>query len=207
MNWLVIVATSLLCLWSCSCFSGESVEFILCRTGCYKKSRKTYQSAAKVVSPRSPHTLQERTTLNPAQPYKQAYITRDGTENGRIVECSRGSPDINKKPHIFFYFRLSKIMVIGAYSGCWHRAKWLLTLLRRCVSLFLFRRCNVLLAAGWLRGQRALHYLRLLCLLAATWESLIRQKCPVTTFTPCTFALLLSGWFGGLCVCLERVAL
>lgn len=146
-------------------------------------------------------TLEERTTLNPAQPYKQAYITRDGTENGRIVECSRGSPDINKKPHIFFYFRLSKIMVIGAYSGCWHRAKWLLTLLRPCVSLFLFRRCNVLLAAGWLRGQRALHYLRLLCLLAATWESLIRQKCPVTTFTPCTFALLLSGWFGGLCVC------
>lgn len=81
-------------------------------------------------------TLQERrTTLNPALPYKQAYITRDGTENGRIVECSRGSPDINKKPHIFFYFRLSKIMVIGAYSGCWHRAKWLLTLLRPCVSL------------------------------------------------------------------------
>lgn len=152
-------------------------------------------------------TLEERTTLNPAQPYKQAYITRDGTENGRIVECSRGSPDINKKPHIFFYFRLSKIMVIGAYSGCWHRAKWLLTLLRPCVSLFLFRRCNVLLAAGWLRGQRALHYLRLLCLLAATWESLIRQKCPVTTFTPCTFALLLSGWFGGLCVCSERVPL
>lgn len=100
----------------------------------------------------------------------------------------RGSPDINKKPHIFFYFRLSKIMVIGAYSGCgrWQCAKWLLTVLHPC--LFLFGSCNVIRC--WvLRVQvLALSEAPLFTSVAgATWESLIRQKCPVSTFTPCTF--------------------